>query len=144
VCVCVCDCLSVCVCVCVCVCVQSNSRPAPAKAKAPCVLDITGVRAQRVEEDRYTSRRVREGSGAAAWRSLGVRQQLYKNNAHLATSIAKLVLESAGHPLTLCIDEIDRAPPRASTFWTTSDRGAILHPSSGHHEMRCQIYYSCN
>ena len=95
-----------CVCVCVCVCVQSNSRPAPEKAKAPCVLDITGVRAQRVGEGvpHDVCEKDLELLLGEVW-AWCTSQRLYKNNAHLATSIAKLVLESAGHPLTLCIDE---------------------------------------
>jgi hypothetical protein len=34
-----------------------------------------------------------------AWFTAKERQRLYKNNEHLGVSVAKLVLETAGHPL---------------------------------------------
>jgi hypothetical protein len=34
-----------------------------------------------------------------AWYSAKERQRLYKNNRHLGLSVAKLVLQAAGHPL---------------------------------------------
>jgi hypothetical protein len=80
------------------------------------VLDITGVRffGPKESEKMYLTthdiivceKDLEQLLGEVwAWYTSHERQRLYKNNAHIATSIAKLVLESAGHPLTLCIDE---------------------------------------
>jgi hypothetical protein len=66
---------------------------------------------------------------ACAW------QQLYKNNAHLvATSIAKLVLESAGHPLTLCIDE----STTSSKYLLDDERPDCIHRV----DTKCAVRYT--
>jgi hypothetical protein len=89
----------VCVCVCVCVCAKQFKAGPCESTKAPCVLDITGVRTQRVGEDvphDVCEKDLELLLGEVwAWYTSHERQRLHKNNTHLATSIAKLVLESA-------------------------------------------------
>ena len=52
-----------------------------------------------------------------AWFTAKERQRLYKNNEHLGVSVAKLVLQTAGHPL-------ERSPcPRGGGKFELDERG---------------------